>query len=145
MQTQCALSTMESEYLSLSQSMRNLIPLREILKEIMQVVFEEHKVMPKCTANSKTFSDIISEESESPIPKSKVYEDNHACLKFARLPRLTPRTKHIAIPYHWFRSKVEQLEISIEPVSTDHQLADQFTKSLPIEKFRSARKTLMGW
>ena len=35
MQTQCAISTMESEYLVLSQSMHNLIPLREIMKELM--------------------------------------------------------------------------------------------------------------
>ena len=41
MQTQCALSTMESEYLALSQAMRDLIPLREILKEIMHTVFEK--------------------------------------------------------------------------------------------------------
>ena len=111
----------------------------------MRIVFQKEQGVPKCTTNSKSFSDIVSEESESPIPKSKVYEDNHACLKFARLPRLTPRTKHIAVPYHWFRSKVEQLEISIEPVSTDHQLADQFTKSLNADKFKIARKSLMGW
>jgi len=145
MQTQCALSTMESEYLALSQSMRDLIPVREILKELVQFVFKKEKATPKCSANSKAFTNILSEEHESPIPKSKVYEDNNACLKFARLPRLTPRTKHIAVPYHWFRTKVEQLEISIEPVSTDHQLADQFTKPLTLDKFLTARKSLMGW
>ena len=145
MQTQCALSTMESEYIALSQSMRDLIPLREILKEIMVTVFDQPNLMLKCATNSKSFTDIISEESESPIPKSKVYEDNSACLKFARLPRLTPRTKHIAVPYHWFRSKVEQLEISIEPISTENQLADQFTKPLTCDKFLNGRKQLMGW
>ena len=145
MQTQCALSTMESEYLALSQSMRDLIPLRETLKEIHKVVFNQDKQAPKCSANSKSFSDIVTSEHDSPIPKSKVYEDNSACLKFARLPRLTPRTKHIATPYHWFRSKVEQLEIAIEPISTEHQLADQFTKSLTTDKFQRARKDLMGW
>ena len=144
MQTQCALSTMESEYLALSQSMRDLIPLREVLKEINTVVFGK-PVFPQCTTNSKSFGDIVTTEAESPIPKSKVYEDNNACLKFARLPRLTPRTKHIAVPYHWFRSKVEQLEVSIEPIDTDNQLADQFTKSLPSDKFLLARKALMGW
>ena len=136
---------MESEYLALSQSMRDLIPLREIQKEINKVVFHKEIHMPKCTANSKSFSDIISTEQESPIPKSKVYEDNAACLKFARLPRLTPRTKHIAVPYHWFRSKVEQLEITIEPISTNQQLADQFTKPLTMDKFATGRKDLMGW
>ena len=119
MQTQCAPSIMESKYLALSQAMRDLIPLREILKEINKHVFQKEVLMPKCTTNSKSFSDIISTELESPIPKSKVYEDNAAYLKFARLPRLTPQTKHIAVPYHWFISKVEQLEIVIEPISTD--------------------------
>lgn len=145
MQTQCALSTMESEYLALSQSMRDLIPLREVLKEINDVVFKKEQLIPRCSTNSKSFSDIITSEHESTIPQSKVYEDNAACLKFARLPRLTPRTKHIAVPYHWFRTKVEQMEIVIEPISTDKQLADQFTKSLPMDKFLNARKELMGW
>ena len=145
MQTQCALSTMESEYLALSQAMRDLIPLREVMKEVNKEVFNKDIHIPKCTTNSKSFSDIVTTEQENPIPKSKVYEDNAACLKFARLPRLTPRTKHIAVPYHWFRSKVEQLEISIEPISTDHQLADQFTKSLTLDKFLKGRKALMGW
>ena len=107
MQTQCALSTIESEYLALSQAMRDLIPMREILKEIMQYVFKKEATTPKCSANSKAFTDILSEEHESPIPKSKVYEDNNICLKITRLSCLTPRTKHIAIPYHWFCSKVK--------------------------------------
>ena len=33
MQTQIALSTMEAEYIALSQSMRDLIPIREVLKK----------------------------------------------------------------------------------------------------------------
>ena len=85
---------------SLSQSIRDLIPLREIMKEINKIKFNKDIHIPKCSANSKSFSDIVSSEQENPIPKSKVYEDNAACLKFARLPRLTPRTKHIAVPYH---------------------------------------------
>ena len=145
MQTRCTLSTTESEYLALSQSMRDLIPLREILKEINEIVFKQEKLTPRCSTNSKSFSDIISNESENSIPKSKVYEDNAACLKFARLPRLTPRTKHITIPYHWFRSKVEQIEIIIKPINSKKQLADQFTNSLTMDKFQQARKDLMGW
>ena len=125
--------------------MRDLIPLCKIFKEINRHVFQREVLMPTCTTNSKSFSDIISTEVECPIPKSKVYEDNVACLKFARLPRLIPQTKHIAVPYHWFRSKVEQLEIVIEPISTSKQLADQFTKPLTSEKFLAGRKDLMGW
>ena len=100
MQTQCALSTMESEYLALSQAMRDIVPLREIMKEINKEVFDNVIHMPKYTAKSKSFSDIVSTAQENPLPKSKVNEDNEAYLKFAQLPRLTPRTKHIVVPYH---------------------------------------------
>ena len=58
---------------------------------------------------------------------------------------MSPRTKHIAIPYHFFRSKVANGEIKILSVTTDNQLADQFTKGLPQEKFQNDRKQLIGW
>jgi hypothetical protein len=143
MQTQVALSTMEAEYIALSQSMRDLIPIREVLKELMTIVFER---TPLITYHShcKAFDDSIGTTSFA-IPQSTVYEDNDACLKFARMPKLTPRTKHIGIPYHWFHTQVERLEIQIERIDTTLQLADQFTKGLPVDMFRNARKHLMGW
>ena len=58
---------------------------------------------------------------------------------------MSPRTKHIAIPYHFFGSKVENLEIKVEGVDTKFQLADQFTKGLPQPVFETARLMLMGW
>ena len=134
LQTQIALSTMEAEYIALSQSMRDLIPIREILKEMFQHVFDK-KPPVRYTTKSRIFE----------VPPSTVYEDNAACLQFARMPRMTPRTKHIGIPYHWFREKVDSLEIAIEPIKTSEQLADQFTKGLVRDKFVAARKPLMGW
>jgi hypothetical protein len=145
LQTQIALSTMESEYIALSQSMRDLIPIREILKEILEVVFDRADDV-KYTTHSRAFEDIKDGNQDTPlIPKSKVYEDNEACLKFARMAKLSPRTKHIGVPYHWFRTKVESLEIEILPIDTNDQLADQFTKGLVYDKFVRARNILMGW
>jgi hypothetical protein len=143
MQTQVALSTMEAEYIALSQSMRDLIPIREVLKEIMTIVFE---ITPTISyhSHSKAFDDTIG-TTQHVIPQSTVYEDNDACLKFVQMPKLTPRTKHIGIPYHWFRTQVEKLEIQIESIDTKEQLGDQFTKGLPVDAFRLARKRLMGW
>ena len=144
MQTQVALSTMEAEYVALSQSMRDLIPIRQILEEIMTTVF---RVTPtiQYRSLSKAFEDVRAGSMPSSIDQSTVYEDNHACMKFARMAQLSPRTKHIGIPYHWFRSKVESLEIQIEPISTTKQLADQFTKGLSLVPFTTSRKMLMGW
>jgi hypothetical protein len=144
MQTQIALSTMEAEYIALSQSMRDLIPIREVLKEIMTIVFDrDHDVVYR--SHSKAFDDVTSGLVKHNIPQSTVYEDNDACLKFARMPKLTPRTKHIGVPYHWFRTQVENLEIHIERIDTTKQLGDQFTKGLTVDLFRTARKSLMGW
>ena len=135
LQTQVSLSTMEAEYIALSHSMRELIGTREILKEIHQHVLKSTVVEPS----------FKTKVNFSSIPQSKVFEDNEACLKFASMPKMSSRTKHIAIPYHFFRSKIENLEIKVEGVGTADQVADQFTKGLPQDKFELARKNLMGW
>ena len=60
------------------------------------------------------------------------------------MPKLTPCTKHIGVPvpYHWFRTQVENLEIHIERIDTTKQLGDQFTEGLTADLFRTARKSL---
>jgi hypothetical protein len=120
--------------------MRDLIPIREILIEIMSVVFHTAPTFQYNT-HSKAFETV----SNHVIPQSTVYEDNAACLKFANTGQLSPRTKHIGVPYHWFRSKVITLDIAIVPVSTTDQLADPFTKGLCAAKFQAARLKLQGW
>jgi hypothetical protein len=57
MQTQIAISTMEAKYIALSQSMRDLIPVREILKEIKAHMLGEEDFSPKCSSKSKAFKD----------------------------------------------------------------------------------------
>ena len=140
MQTQIALSTMEAEYLALSASMRDLIPLREVVKEILTQVLIDNESQVSYRAHSRTFEDV-----KDTIPMSTVYEDNQACLKHAMMPKMSPRTKHIGVPYHFFRSKIIELEIEVVPIGTDNQLADQFTKGLLADKFTRDRARLMGW
>jgi hypothetical protein len=136
-----ALSTMEVEYVSLSQSMSDLIPIREMLKEIMKIVFGIEGHAPKCTTHSKACKDIECTD----IPTSNVYEDNAACIKLAMMPKLSPRTKHIGIPRHWFRSKIISLEVFVIAVDVASQLGDQYTKGLPQESVERGQKAVMGW
>jgi len=71
---------------------------------------------------------------------------NAACLQFAKMPKMSPRTKHIGLPYHWFRGKLSSLEIEIHGISSDDQPADHFTKGLCREKkFEKARFSVLGW
>ena len=138
LQTQIALSTMEAEYIALSQSMRDLIAIREIIQEIQTFVIAG-KVKPiQYSTHSKTFT-------LDKISQSIVHKDNESCLRFANMPKMSPRPKHIALPYHFFRSKVEELQIKVVGIFTHDQLADQFTKGLVEVLFVKARKELMGW
>jgi hypothetical protein len=128
---------MEAEYIALSKSMRDLIPVREVLKEIMGIVFQREPTITQ-HSHAKAFADTDVGTIKYTIPQSTVFEDNDACLKFARMPKLTPRTKHIGVPYHWFRSQVERIEIHIEPIDTTKQLGDQYTKGLSTDLFRAS-------
>ena len=119
-----ALSTLESEYIALSTSLRELMPLQTLLKELCSN-FELPTNIPFVT-------------------HSTVYEDNNGALRLANTQAMTPRTKHIAIIYHWFRSHVGKT-IFIEKIDTKIQTADIFTKPLGIEDFKRLRPLLCGW
>ena len=144
LQTQISVSTMEAEYIALSTSMRDFIPLREILIEIRKLVFKDKPTFTY-QSRSKIFTDENGNGKNQVIPQSIVYEDNAACLQHATMPKLSQRTRHIAVPYHWFRTKVNDLNIRILKIDTKKQLGDVFTKGLENEKFVLFRKYIMGW
>jgi hypothetical protein len=124
LQTEVALSTTEAEYIALSQSARDLIPMRDLFHEL-----------------SKATKLIVG----STIAHSTVFEDNKGCVELAKAPRMRPRTRHIALKYHPFRSHVENGNLSIAWIDTKHQLADIFTKPLATSSFLSLRFALLGW
>lgn len=97
METEIALSTIDAEYIALSQSMRDLIPIRYVLKELFT---------------------ILGLKIEIPITHSTVYEDNNGTLDLAREVKYRPRTKHIAIKYHHFREHVKNKHIRINAIDT---------------------------
>ena len=124
LQTEISLSTVEAEYIALSQSMCDIIPF-----------------MSQMEAMNKIFGD----DSIKPIVHCTLFEDNNGTLELATAPRYRPRTKHIAIKYHHFREHVRKGKITISAIDTKEQIADQFTKGLPTHTFQYLRKLLMGW
>jgi hypothetical protein len=77
---------------------------------------------------------------------STVFEDNNDALSLAVAPKITPRTKHIAVKYHHFRESIgENKGILIVKIGTSEQKADIFTKGLTSDLFKGIRKLLMGW
>ena len=126
LQTKIALSTTEAEYSSLSHSMRVFIPIRRMFLAI---------------------ADVVGVKPTQKACVSRVWEDNNACLKMATdlFPTMTPRTKHFAVEYHWFREHMKEGEIEAKRIDTDIQLADIFTKGLKRQEFEKKRKLLMKW
>ena len=79
---------------------------------------------------------------------STIFEDNQACIALASTdpPRLTPRSKHIAVRYHWFRSHLgPNSEIRIQYIASAQNPADMFTKPLAKELFERCRYFTLGW
>jgi len=80
---------MEAEYTALSVAMKALIPFRSLFKTVaIGIGLDSTKIT--------TF-------------KTTVWEDNVGALTFAQMEPgpMTPRSKHYAIKYHWFRSHLK--------------------------------------
>ena len=124
LQSEIALSTTESEYIAVSTAMREVIPFLGLMEEI---------------------AGVFGLLTRKPVFKCTVWEDNDSCIVVAKSPKFTPRTKHIAIKYHHFRSYVSDGKIVINPIDTSEQLADMLTKPLKVKSFCYLRGKLMGW
>ena len=124
MQSEVALSTTEAEYVSLSQSTRDLMPIKQMVDYL-------NKFMKIDSKTINTFS--------------TVFEDNSGALQLALEPKYRPRTKHICVKYHHFRQYVKNKTISIQAIGTEEQQADILTKPLAKEKFERFRRLIMGW
>jgi hypothetical protein len=124
LQTEIALSTTEAEYIAISQALRNVTPLINLMNELM-IHFDIQYIQPTI--------------------KCMVYEDNQSTIAVAKAPSMLPRTKHIGLKYHYFRQAIQQDLIAIEYVPTAEQIADIFTKPLPIPSFTYLRHKLLGW
>ena len=78
--------------------------------------------------------------------KSTVFEDNNGALQLALSPKLTPRTKHIAVKYHFFKRNIgEDKVITTKRVDSVENVADIFIKGVQGNLYSQLRKKLMGW
>jgi hypothetical protein len=113
-QTCTATSTTEAEYIAASDATKEAVWLRRLLIQIDS--FPNNPVRLLC--------------------------DNQSSIRLVHNPVHHNRTKHIQIRYHFIREKQEEGEIDIVYVTTTHQLADIFTKSLPTPQFMFLRSRI---
>ena len=112
---------------ALSLCMRAVLPFQRILEKIL--------------------SNIGVKEDKAINLKTSVWEDNISALTLAKLElgQMKPRSKHYAIKYHWFRSKLKPNNIELRKVDTKEQKANSLTKGLRKDPFERIRRLLCGW
>ena len=125
LQVEVALSTVESEYIALSQALQEVIFMMQVAEEA-----KEMKIPISCNAITTV--------------KCKAFEDNIGALELSKCPKMRPRTKHLNIKYHHFREHVGHT-ISVEHVDTEMQRADIFTKPLSSALFLKHRYSILGY
>ena len=86
-QTEIALSTIHSKYVALSHSVRALLPLKSLIKEVIDNLG-------------------IDSDNLKFVSSSTIYEDNNGAIVVETSPRMTPTSKHVDVKYHWFRHHV---------------------------------------
>jgi Reverse transcriptase (RNA-dependent DNA polymerase) len=102
-QTAVALSTMEAEYMALSDASRESIARGQF--------FIELDIFPLST----------------PIP---IYSDNQSALEITENPKNYRKAKHIDIRYHAVRHYILEGKVEVDYIPTDNQPADILTKPL---------------
>ena len=130
LQTEVALSTTEAEYIALCQAMREFVPMRWAYDDMLSAF-----------GLCKDAHDAV---------KSTIFEDNNGALATATSPKMSPRTKHIAVKYHFVRTLFSKKNRQNSPfnlvkINTEVQKADIFTKGLTTEVFCRLRKLLCGY
>jgi hypothetical protein len=107
-QSVVALSTTEAEYIALTHSAKEMVWLRQLLKDLGFDVTE-----PATT-----------------------FTDNLAAQTITHDPSYHARTKHINIAFHYIREKVVSNETTLIHVPSKENAADILTKGLDITKHK---------
>lgn len=102
------LSTMEAEYIAMSETLKELLWYQNILREVnvLDILFK------------------------MPI----LYCDSQSAIYYAKNPVETIRTKHIDIRYHFVKELLAEKRFKLEKVPGKENIADMLTKGLSAEK-----------
>ncbi|GFX51748.1 retrovirus-related Pol polyprotein from transposon TNT 1-94 [Trichonephila clavipes] len=106
-QKSVSLSTMEAEYVSLTEAAKEFIWLKNVI-------------------DNKSLNLELSE--------NVMFCDNQAAISFSKSPVENYRTKHIDVRYHFLRNLIYDKVFQIKYIGTKNNLADIFTKPMVKEK-----------
>jgi hypothetical protein len=97
-----ALSTLEAEYMAMTQAAKEAIWIRRLIREL-----------------------------GSTLDAVTLFGDNQGAISLARNTVFHYRTKHIDVQYHFIRERVADGTIDLQYLATDQMVADILTKASP--------------
>ena len=118
-------STLHSEYIALSASLRVQLVLKRMLTEIVAGLNLDLEISGTIVC--------------------RAFEDNRGAMLLANNHRLSNRTRHFNVKHHWFWENVTIEELTVLSCGTKEQRADCFTKCLIRILLEANRRMNQGW
>ena len=102
----------------------------------------EYKALANATAELIWVQSLLQELRITQDSPPVLWCDNIGATYLSSNPVFHARTKHIEVDYHFVRERVAQKLLHIKFISSKDQLADIFTKPLPLPLFEACRLNL---
>lgn len=106
-----ALSTTESEYIAACYTVKEIIWVNRLLKQLLNDTYDT----------------------------PTLFVDNQSAIKLIKNPSYHKRTKHIDVSYHFIRQHYSENTFKLEYIESTRQTADIFTKALTRSQFETIR------
>jgi hypothetical protein len=113
-QTTVALSSVEAEYMAMTQAGKEALWWRTFFEQLAQPITQ-------------------------PVT---VHADNQGAIALSKNPAYHSRTKHIDIRYHFIRQHVSENKVSFPYVRTEQMAADGFTKPVPKDRHKELNRLI---
>jgi histone deacetylase 1/2 len=102
----------------------------------------EYKALASATAEMTWVQNLLTELRVPHARVARLWCDNLGAKYLSANPIFHARTKHIEIDYHFVRERVANKVLDIRFIASGDQVADGFTKVLPVAKLRQFRHNL---
>jgi hypothetical protein len=102
----------------------------------------EYKAMTNATTEIMWLQTLLQELNIKSPQVAKLWCDNIGEKYLSANHVFHAQTKHIEVDYHFVRERVARKLLGIDFVSSRDQIADEFTKALPMRQFKMFKHNL---
>jgi histone deacetylase 1/2 len=102
----------------------------------------EYKALANATAELIWVQSLLKELGVSQVRPPVLWCDNIGATYLSSNPVFHARTKHIEVDFHFVCERVNQKQLQIRFISSKDQVADIFTKPLPLPLFEHCKRNL---